>query len=204
MKTRRTLLKSLLNALVDEWGRDEVAAALASTAVSPGGSLANNATSQRPRPSREHVRPSATAQVEQATVGGERKGVLLQLADRYDRRQFLPSVADVRQFLIMMDERPVAIKDRREAFRVLLQSLIQLPVERLQHLSRTAQHSGPSELGPLSDAISAVGERLPRHRHANAESQETRIDRDVDIHENRIGFESLERIDESLPADSLK
>jgi hypothetical protein len=94
---------------------------------------------------------------------------LLQLAERYDQKQFLPSVADVREFLIMMGERPVGMKDRQEAFRVLLQSLMRLPVERLQQFVRTALHSGPSELGPLSDAIAAAGERLPRQRQVNTE-----------------------------------
>ncbi len=44
---------------------------------------------------------------------------------------------------------------------------MQLPVVRLQQLAQTALHSGPSELGPLSDAIAAAGERLPRHRQTS-------------------------------------
>ena len=93
----------------------------------------------------------------------------MQLAERYDRKRFLPSVADVREFLIMMGERPIGMKNRKEAFRVLLQSLIRLPDDRLQQLVGTALHSGPSELGPLSDAIAAAGERLPRQRQANTD-----------------------------------
>jgi hypothetical protein len=77
---------------------------------------------------------------------------------------FLPSVADVREFLIMMGTRPIGMKDRTQAFRVLLESLTQLPIARLQQLAQTSLHSGPSELGPISDAITIAGERLPRQR----------------------------------------
>jgi hypothetical protein len=162
MKSRRVLLNKLLQMLVDEWGQEEVAAALAGTAIS-------SSHRSQPRSSGEKSRLSAIAQIERTALEGEQREALLQLAERYDRKQFLPSVADVREFLIMMGERPIGMKDRKEAFRVLLQSLMRLPTERLQQFVRTAQHSGPSELGPLSDAIAAAGERLPRHRQANTD-----------------------------------
>jgi len=155
--------------LVKEWGHEEVAAALAGTASSSGDSPSRRAGSSKLRSSRERVRLSATDQIQQATLEGEQKETLLQLAERYDRKQFLPSVADVREFLIMMGERPVGMKDRSEAFRILLRSLMRLPADRLQQFARTALHSGPSELGPLSDAIAAAGDRLPRQRQANTD-----------------------------------
>jgi hypothetical protein len=169
MKSHRALLNKLLQTLVDEWGHEEVAAALAGTAIVPSHSLTRRTSSSKPRPSGEKIRLSATAQIERTALEGEQKEALLRLAERYDRKQFLPSVADVREFLIMMGERPIGMKDRQEAFRVLLQSLMRLPGERLQQLARTALHSGPSELGPLSDAIAAAGERLPRQRQANTD-----------------------------------
>jgi hypothetical protein len=122
------------------------------------------------------ARLGATGQVEQAGLEGERKEALLRIADRYDRKRFLPSVADVREFLAMMDEGPIGMKDRKDAFRALLRSLMRLPVERLQQLALTAQHSGPSELGPLSDAIGAAGERLQRRQQANHLSPQWRAE----------------------------
>src|ERR1035441_4164204 len=147
MTTRETLLSRLLQTLVDEWGHERVADALARTALYSHDPSPERSPVPKFRSSRRGARPGATAQVEQAALEGERKDVLLELAVRYDSRQFLPSVADVREFLIMMGERPVDMKDRKEAFRVLLRSLTQLPVERLRQLANTALHSGPSELG---------------------------------------------------------
>jgi hypothetical protein len=158
MKSHRTLLRRILQALVDEWGHEEVAEALSSTTVF---------STERPtEPKLRRSRLSAIEQVERAAIEGDKKEALLRLAERYDRRQLLRSVADVREFLLMMDERPIGMKDRQEAFRALLRSLEHLPVERLQQLVLAAQHSGPSELGPLSDAITAASERLPRQEQA--------------------------------------
>jgi hypothetical protein len=166
MKTCDTLLDRLLQTLVDEWGREKVAAALARTVVSSSDPSAERQPNPRQRPAGRAAKPSATAQIERASFEGEQKDALLQLAARYDGKQFLPSVADVREFLIMMGERPIDMKDRKEAFRILLRNLRQLPVERLQQIASTSLHSGPSELGPISDAIAAAGERLPRRRQS--------------------------------------
>jgi hypothetical protein len=164
MKSRKALLIKLLQTLVDEWGHEEVSTALASTTVSSSNPLSGAAEGPNPRPTNKKARLSATGQIERAALEGEQREVLLQLAVRYDQKLFLPRVSDVREFLIMMGERPVGMKDRTEAFRILLRSLMQLPIVRLQQLAHTALHSGPSELGPLSDAIAAAGERLPRQR----------------------------------------
>jgi hypothetical protein len=168
MKIRETLLNRLLRTLVEEWGHERVAAALARAAVSSNDSSVEHPPSPKLRPSAKGARPSATAQIERAALEGEQKDALLQLAVRYDCKQFLPSVADVREFLIMVGERPIDMKDRKEAFRILLRNLRQLPIERLKQLASSALHSGPSQLGPLSDAIAAAGERLPRQRQSNS------------------------------------
>jgi len=167
MKTHQTLLNRLLQSLVDEWGREEVAAALANTTVSSNDPLVGRVTGPKPRPPRRGAKLTAVEQIERVEVGQEQKEALLQLATRYDNKQFLPSVADVREFLIMIGERPTGMKDRQEAFRVLVRTLAQLPIERLRQLTRTALHAGPAQLGPLSDAIAVAGGRLPRQQQSD-------------------------------------
>jgi len=169
MKTRETLLSRLLQTLVDEWGLDNVAAALRHISVPQIHPLAEIPPITRHRPAGERARPSATEQIERAALDGEQKETLLELAIRFDRKQFLPSVADIREFLTMMGERPTDLKDRKEAFRILLRNLRQLPVDRLKQIASTALHSGPSQLGPISDAIAAAGEHLSRQRQSNSE-----------------------------------
>jgi hypothetical protein len=160
-------MRSILQALVDEWGKEEVTETLGVLTRSSLDPTGESATKPKRRRSTVRMRLSATGQIQQLELEGEKKEALLRLAERYDLKRFLPSVADVREFLTMMDERPIGMKDRKEAFRTLLRSLMRLPVERLRQLALTAQHSGPSELGPLSDAIAAAGGRLPRRQQAN-------------------------------------
>lgn len=163
MKSHLKLLNRLVQCLVDEWGHEEVAVAIANVKGSSKDNLVGQVTGPKPRTSTRAVKRSAVEQVERAAVEGEQKEALIQLAARYDDKQFLPSVADVREFLIMLGERPSAMKDRQEAFRVLLRTLIQLPFERLRQLACSELYSGPARLGPLSDAIAVASEGLPRH-----------------------------------------
>ena|SRR5436309_10935817 len=160
MRSRKSLLTKLVAAIVDEWGFDEVVAELEvvrhSSRDLPGGTGR--------QPSKKRAKPNAVEQVERAVHDPEQKEILLQLADRYDRKLFLPSVADVREFLATTGNRPIGLKDRSQGFRILLQSFSRMPIVRLQQLAQTNLHSGPSELGSLSDAIAAAGERLPRVR----------------------------------------
>ena len=86
----------------------------------------------------------------------------MQIARRYEQKQFLPSVAAVTEFLTMMGADPGHLKDRIQAFRVLLKVLLQLSTERLTQLTNSSLHAGPSQLGPISEAIAAAGEHLPR------------------------------------------
>jgi hypothetical protein len=167
MNTREKLLDRLVQTLVEEWSYETVAAALAGQAGSPTGSSTGGVLTMNRRAPRKGNKPSATELVERSVLEGGHKAALLRLATRYESMQFLPSVADVREFLIMMGEKPTQMKDRKEAFRILLRSLAQLPVERLEKLATTALHSGPSQLGPLSDAIAAAGGDLPRRRQAD-------------------------------------
>src|SRR5580658_2025435 len=131
MKDHRTLLTSILRTLVDEWGHEEVAEALDKFARRSHDSADRRAT--RPKRLRQSSRTSLSAigQIEKSGIEGERRDALLQIAERYDSKRFLPSVPDVREFLVTLDEKPIGIKDRKGAFRALLRGLIHLPMERL-------------------------------------------------------------------------
>lgn len=167
MKDQRPLLRKILRALVDEWGYEEVSKALGGAKHSSPDSTIEAAKKNNHHRATERARLSATAQIERAELEGEKRQALSRLAERYDQKRFLPTVADVREFLTMMDQRPAPMKDRQEAFRTLLRALMCLPLERLKQLVHTEQYSGPAELGPLSDAIAAAGRQLPRGQQAD-------------------------------------
>jgi hypothetical protein len=161
MKSRKALLSNLLRPLLDEWGPDDVRAALEKLALQSereGRRSYGTARSQAKR----SARPTAINLVENLDLENERKYPLAVLANRFDNKDFLPSTADVREFIIMAGDRPPTMKNRQDSFRILLSVLLRLSPERLQQVAEAASHAGPAQLGPISDAIAAAGERLPR------------------------------------------
>ena len=171
MSSRKALLISLLRPLVQEWGYEEVEAVLAQLSGVAGrtgvhrSAIGGLGGADKIRNTRRLL---ATELVARAQLPEAQEVTLRELATRFDRKQFLPSVADVREFLIMIGERPGAMKARSEAFRQLLKALSGLPPEQLERLANSTVHSGPSRLGPLSDAISAAAASLPRHREPSS------------------------------------
>ena len=171
MRNRKALLNNLLRALVQEWGQREVEVALAhlsDTADSTDAHQLLRGETRADHGTRRRINLPASEQVARAQLPGAQEAALRELAERFDRKQFLPSVSDVREFLIMMGETPGVMKNRSEAFRRLLKVLSSLPPDRLERLASSGLHSGPSQLGPLSDAISAAAASLPRYREPGA------------------------------------
>src|SRR5207248_9062888 len=113
----------------------------------------------------KRVRQTDVDIVEHGQFAGAQKDALLRVAELFDRREFLPSPTDVREFMYLIGERPNSIKDRSDAFRLLLKHFSQLTAERLDHISRNAIHSGPSQLAPLSEAIANVGSSRIKSRY---------------------------------------
>jgi hypothetical protein len=162
MKARRSLLNDIIKALMEEWGPDEVRLAL-EKAISE--SARDPAAWRSTKISARTERVTAAQLVDRLKIEDEKKIVLATIADRFDQKDFLPSVSDVREFIIMSGERPPTMKNRQESFRNLLRVLVHYPPERLRQIVETASHSGPTQLGPISDAIAAAGDRLPRRNH---------------------------------------
>lgn len=157
----------MLRLLIDEWGYDEVEAAIKQFRPNDQNLFSlrqqSQATHSGHRPQRRS-KPLAVDQVEHTGLPKQQEDLLREIARRFDLKQFLPSSSDVREFLLMMDQGPTIIRDRSDAFRKVLRALSVISMDRLEEIANSALHSGPSQLGPLSDAISAAATSLSRHR----------------------------------------
>lgn len=159
MTRHERLLANFLQTLVEEWSYQEVQKTL--TQLSDRLDVTSRERALQ-KPSVRAKRPSAVEQVSKLAAMGDAYQKLLIIAAKFDRKEFLPTVADVREFIAMMGEDVGVMKDRSDAFRRLLYSLSKLPSDRLDHLAQGTSHSGPAQLGPLSDAIKSAGASLRR------------------------------------------
>lgn len=163
MKNRK-ILTNLLHVLLEEWGADEIRSTFEKLVIELESDGRGSDGSAKSRPAKS-TRPTAIDIVKGLEIDSDRQAPLTLLAARFDDKNFLPSTADVREFIIMAGERPPTMKNRQDSFRHLLRILLRIPLERLRQVAEAATHAGPAELGPISDAISAAGERLPRRNH---------------------------------------
>ena len=166
-----SLLNKLLRALVEEWGYQRVESELARMLHEDGGADSTHSPAAATRYNRKSRRQtSAIEQVTRAEFAPGKKEALAEIARRFDKKMFLPTSADIREFLVMLGEKPQPTKDRAAAFRYLLTPLSALPAERLKYLASSSLHSGPSQLGPISDAISDAAASLPRNQDTDNKS----------------------------------
>ncbi|MBD3812852.1 MAG: hypothetical protein IE917_11625 [Betaproteobacteria bacterium] len=154
-KTKHHLLMSLLAPLLREWGYDAVRQCLADLHAEQGKGAASLAAQDR-KPTKDRRRPSASEIVDRLDVPKARKEPLRTLATRFDAKTFLPSASDVRHFFEMRGQDPGPIKHRQDSFRKVLDVLVGMADDELMLLQRSGTHTGPTQLGPLSDAIKAT------------------------------------------------
>lgn len=173
----QSLLMRLLELFVAEWGYEQVRRTLSQ--ISEVYSADRNVTALKGPVQRDALTQLKTSRPKRRTAAeyvakleheDRENKTLLKIAERFDRREFLPSMGDVREFLAMQGQKPTDMKDRSEAFGRLLPILQRLPAERLEHLANSDSHSGPATLGPLSDAIRATGDALRRSEKPGEDS----------------------------------
>ena len=154
-RSKHSLLTSLLASLLQEWDYDTVRQCLADLHAEQGtgGALLAAQDSKR---AKERRHSSASEIVDRLNAAEARKALLRALAARFDAKTFLPSASDVRHFIGMLGQDPGLIKHRQDSFRKVLEVLDRMADDKLQFLQESGAYAGPTQLGPLSDAIKAT------------------------------------------------
>ena len=161
--TKKTVLTDIVRALVKEWGHEEVLRTLSNLMDENNFVNRSDFREHSFKRSRNDLK-TAVAQVERSNIIEPVRDLLLDLAHRYDRSEFLPSTSDARELLFMIGIQPGPMKDRSQAFRRLLDALLPLSPEKIEQIARAGRYSGPSRLGPLSDAISGAAKTFVDRR----------------------------------------
>lgn len=157
--SRDNLLGVLLKVLIDEWGYDPVRERLETLHISNGAQSREAYPSKQRRPRKKTEKPTASALASKISLPSEQKRLIQRLAERYDAKLFLPTAGDIRYFFEMHSEIPPSSKHRSDYFRRILKLLSTLQESTLRKIIEDDAHSGPSQLGPLSDAMRNVGKQ---------------------------------------------
>lgn len=156
------LLSDMIQVLVNAYGRDAVRHAVEATVNEMRGDRAQAGRSGVSQPSlalEQRKRVPKTTALEIAkkfNIPNSRRNQVEEIAERFDKRVFLPTSADAREFLILAGKKPKAIKDRSDAFKQILTVLLQIPTERLAGIVGSSAYAGPSDLSAISDAIGQI------------------------------------------------
>jgi hypothetical protein len=145
-------LDELLRVLVRAWGYDTVLGHLRDL---------ENADLERAYARNRHRR-NAVDYIEPMELPVQQKDMLRELAYRFQSKQFLPTLGDIRYFLERnRGTRADGIRSRDAAMPHVFDILRALRYENLNSILHDDNYAGPSRLGPLSDAIRAhtIGSR---------------------------------------------
>ena len=161
---RDNLLDMLLKVLIDEWGYGLVHERLESLNISNEAQSREVAPSKQRRPRKKTEKPIASALALKISLPPEQKRLIQILAERYDAKLFLPTAGDIRYFFEMHGEVPPSSRQRGDKFRQILKLLSTLQENTLRKIIEDDAHSGPAQLGPLSDAMRNAGKERLRER----------------------------------------
>ena len=152
---RDEILRNLLQTLVDGWGLAAVEAALQNLHFQAKGEK------RTPRACVEAASDrGAVALIADLSLAPDRKSLLVELARRFDEGSAFPKIGDIRSFLLAHQQNASDLKSRVSAFKRMLNVLTTMSPKGLERLIARSHHSGPADLGEISDAIRNAGEDL--------------------------------------------
>jgi len=172
MKTKKqNMLRSFLIPILDNWSIDEIQKTI--------NEINNdNKITKSEKPKSTYKKPNYTETVNKLYPSSENKELLLDIANRFENKSFLPSISDIRNFLEMRGHSSSNIKQRTESFKVVIKVIAELPDENISRIIKNNAYSGPSELGPLSDAIKQASNSIRGSEKPSEKPDSSKIETD--------------------------
>jgi hypothetical protein len=175
---RHEILQGILQTLVDGWGQSAVSAALDAVVLSN-----DSRTRKRKKSDAEARAPNAMQLVVDMELPADRKAILIELAKRFDDGSAFPKLGDIRSFLLSHHRSGVDLKGRIPAFRRMIPILVEMSPKGLEKVLARSHHSGPADLGAISDAISGTGADL----RGSTLTADSRIDSELPLVDESSG-----------------
>lgn len=113
---------------------------------------------------RRNGRAKATEYVGKMDIDDGRRPAVLTLAERFEAKSFLPSCADISNFCVIYGIDEPASKARAAAIPKVFKHLATMDAKDVEALVTNNAFSGPSQLGPIAEAIRQHGRAARRAR----------------------------------------
>ena len=152
-------LRRILSALVDDFGYQEVRKSLDDFCTRETRDGAERKSSLGGQ-DKSRVRQNAIDIVETLVVDDERKrDILLVLAQRFEKKAFMPNVNSVRAFLEQHGKDVSHIKSRQQAVSAIFKCLADLETRSLCEMHSKGLFGGPKSLAVIADSIEKAGQQ---------------------------------------------
>ena len=164
-------LKSTLRSMVSEYGYERVNKVLHQVATSAGQSKKSNLINQSSSNKNKQLpvittskkrRATADQFVERMELSPERYLVIIELAKKFERKSFLPTSGDVRNFCQIYGLDEPTSKSRSSAIPKVFRFLATMETDEIKKVLEAGMFSGPSRLGPIADSIRRNGRAFSR------------------------------------------
>lgn len=159
-------LKSELSSMVRIYGIDRVFRSLeeirtsnvTADVVDPGRSRER----RHPKTGRSRARPTALDYIDRMDVATTKKAALVELGRRFQNKTFLPNFGDIRNFCQIYGIEEPASKSRTSAMPRIFKFIAAMSVGDIRRMVDEDMFSGPSQLGPIAEAIRRSGRASKR------------------------------------------
>lgn len=151
-------LESALRPIVREYGLGNVLQSLGKIAVTDdhNGKLTNGYSARSPRIKKS--KPNAAEYADKMELRPDKQDAITALAERFERKDFLPTFGDIRNFCDIYGIDVPASKTRASAIPRVFKFLAnEMEADEVQRILDYDLFSGPSRLGPIADAIRRNG-----------------------------------------------
>ena len=105
------------------------------------------------RPIKRNARVTATDFVSALKLPPEKKRTIAELAKRFEDKSFLPTFSDIANFCRMYGIDEPASRTRASAIPRVYKFIATMDTDKIRNMLDDGMFSGPSKLGPISDAI---------------------------------------------------
>ena len=165
-----TKLEAILSPIVRRYGIERVERCLRQMeSSSPGrthsrhsgrsGTASKDGTTARS--GAKNARVNATEYTDRMKLSSEKKSAVSDLATRFENKSFLPTYRDVVGFCEMYGIEVPASRSRANAIPRVFKFIAGMEASDIQEILERGMFSGPSQLGPISDAIRSFRRHEP-------------------------------------------